>query len=84
MSVQRIQKVAPLAMLSAGIVDESAVRSAAALPFFAPAVAVSGVTKLSAATFVQVPVTRSVAFRLYSKFIWSVRPAGPSRHSSPL
>ena len=37
-SVQRIQNVAPLAMLSAGIVEESAVRSAAALPFLAPVV----------------------------------------------
>src|SRR6185436_19512719 len=74
-SFQRIQNVAPLAMLSEEIVEESAVRSAAALPFFAPVVAVSGVTKLRAATLVQVPVTRSVAFVLYSKFIWSVRPA---------
>src|SRR4051794_24922484 len=62
-SFQRIQKVAPLAMLSAETVEESAVRSAAALPFLAPAVTVSGVTKLRAATFVQVPVTRSVALR---------------------
>ena len=85
MSVQRIQKVAPLAMLKRRrSVDESAVRSPAALPFFAPAVAVSGVTKFSAATSVQVPVTRSVALVLYSKFIWSVRAAVPRRHSSPL
>src|SRR3954466_3854374 len=83
-SFQRIQKVAPVAMLKDETVDERAVRSAAALPFLAPAVTVSGVTKLSAATFVQVPVTRSVALRLYSKFIWSVRPAVPRRHSSPL
>src|SRR4051794_25771929 len=62
-SFQRIQKVAPLAMLSDVIVEESAVRSAAALPFLAPVVTVSGVTKLRAATFVQVPVTRSVALR---------------------
>ena len=84
MSFQRIQKVAPLAMLEREIVEESAVRSAAALPFLAPAVAVSGVTKLRAATPVQVPVTRSVALVLYSKLIWSVRPAVPRRHSSPL
>src|SRR3954468_474057 len=83
-SFQRIQNVAPLAMLSDVIVEESAVRSAAALPFLAPAVTVSGVTKLRAATFVQVPVTRSTALRLYSKFIWSVRAAVPRRHSSPL
>src|SRR5689334_17912490 len=43
-SFQRIQKVAPLAMLKDETVDESAVRSAAALPFLAPTVAVSGVT----------------------------------------
>src|SRR4051794_31569802 len=83
-SFQRIQKVAPLGMLSELIVLERAVRSAAALPFLAPAVTVSGVTKLSAATLIQVPVTRSVELRLYSKFIWSVRPAVPRRHCSPL
>src|SRR3954449_9360343 len=83
-SFQRIQNVAPLARLRDVIVEESAVRSAAAFPFLAPAVTVSGVTKLRAATFVQVPVTRSVALRLYSKFIWSVRAAVPRRHSSPL
>src|SRR3954465_5768460 len=83
-SFQRIQKVAPLGIDRAEIVDESAVRSAAALPFLAPVVAVSGVTKFRAATLVQVPVTRSVALVLYSKFIWSVRPAVPRRHSSPL
>src|SRR5436305_1225782 len=83
-SFQRIQKVAPLAMLSDVIVEESAVRSAAALPFLAPVVAVSGVTKLRAATPVQGPVTRSVACRLYSKSIWSVRPPDPRRHASPL
>ena len=50
-SVQRIQKVAPLAMLSEEIVADRLVRSAAALPFLAPIAApVSGVTKLSAAT----------------------------------
>src|SRR5436305_1453048 len=83
-SFQRIQKVAPLGMLKEEIVEESAVRSAAALPFLAPVVAVSGVTKFKAATPVQVPVTRSVAFVLYSKFIRSVRAAVPRRHSSPL
>src|SRR3978361_1530593 len=56
-SVQRIQKVAPLGVLKLEIVDERAVRSAAALPFLAPVVAVTGVTKLRAATPVQVPVT---------------------------
>src|SRR5438045_3732628 len=55
-SFQRIQKVAPLAIESELKVVESAVRSAAALPFLAPVVAVSGVTKLSAATPVHVPV----------------------------
>src|SRR4051794_26241040 len=83
-SFQRIQNVAPLGMLRDETVEESAVRSAAALPFLAPAVAVSGVTKFSAATFVQVPVTRSVALVLYSKLTWSVRAAVPRRHSSPL
>src|SRR5689334_17040446 len=37
-SFQRIQNVEPLAMLSEEIVLDSAVRSAAALPFFAPTV----------------------------------------------
>ena len=83
-SVQRIQNVAPLAMLKPGIIEESAVRSAAALPFLAPTVTVSGVTKLSGAWLVQVPVVRSVALVLYSKLIWSVRPAVPRRHSSPV
>jgi hypothetical protein len=49
-SVQRIKKVAPFAMLSPVIVLLIVVRSAAAFPFFAPVVVVSGVTKLSAAT----------------------------------
>src|SRR5437588_9718644 len=66
-SVQRIQKVAPSGMLREPIVDEMAVRSAAALPFLAPMVTVSGVVKLSAATPVQAPVLRAVAFKLYSK-----------------
>src|SRR6058998_2781729 len=47
-SVQWIQKVAPFGMLRDEMVDEMAVRSAAALPFFAPTVPVSGVTKLRA------------------------------------
>ena len=64
-SVQRIQKVAPFAMLSPVIVLLIAVRSAAAFPFFAPVVTVSGVTKFSADTLVQVPVVKLVASVLY-------------------
>src|SRR3954469_16829486 len=67
-SVQRMKNVAPFG-IDTVIVVERAVRSAAALPFFAPAVTVSGVTKLSAGTPVYVPVERSVAFVLYSKLI---------------
>jgi hypothetical protein len=43
------------------------VREAAALPNLAPTVAVSGVTKFSPPTPVHVPVSRLVAFVLYSK-----------------
>src|SRR5260370_799117 len=83
-SVQWIQKVAPLAMFKELIVELMAVRSAAALPFLAPTVTVSGVVKLSAATATQVPTVTLVAFRLYSKLRRSVRPAVPKRHSSPV
>src|SRR2546423_12360347 len=44
-SFQRIQNVAPLGILNPLMVELRAVRSAAALPFLAPVVAVSGVTK---------------------------------------
>ncbi len=84
MSVQRIQNVAPFAMPSDGIVDDSAVRLPAALPSFAPAVAVFGVTKFSAVTAVHVPVVRFVASVLYSKLSWSVRVIVPRRHCSPV
>ncbi len=83
-SVQRIQNVAPFAIESAGTDELIAVRFAAAFPSLAPTVAVTGVTKFSAATPVQAPVTRSVALRLYSKLIWSVRAAVPSLHCSPV
>lgn len=68
-SVQRIQKVAPLAIESALIVLERAVRLAATLPSSAPTVVVKGLIKLSAATPVQVPVAKSVALVLYPKLI---------------
>ena len=82
-SVQRIQMVAPGGMLTV-MEAPRAVLSAAALPFLAPTVAVSGVTKLRAGTPAQVPLTRSVAVVLYSKLSWSVRAAVPRRHSSPV
>jgi hypothetical protein len=63
-SVQRMKKDAPLGMLRLVTVVESAVRLAAALPSFAPVVAVLGVVKSSASTSVYVPVDRSVALVL--------------------
>src|SRR4051794_3489384 len=53
-SLQRIQKHVPSGIFKPVIVDASAVRSAAALPFLAPLVTVSGVTKFNAVTFVHV------------------------------
>src|SRR5690242_10444115 len=64
-SVQRIQNVVPAAMFSPLMVELNGVRSGATLPFLAPVVAVSGVTKFSAATPVHVPVVRLVALVLY-------------------
>src|ERR1044071_645293 len=65
-SVQRIQKVAPLAMLKPVTVELTATRLAAALPSSSPTVpAETGPVKLSAVTAVQVPVVRLVAFVLY-------------------
>ena len=45
----------------------SAACEAAALPFLAPTVAVSGVTTFSPGTFVHVPLVGSVAFVLSAK-----------------
>ena len=64
-SLQRIQNVAPLGMLSPLIVPEMAVRLPAALPSRAATVATFGDEKLSAATVVHVPVFRPVASVLY-------------------
>src|SRR5436305_12328438 len=60
-SVQRMKKEAPFGIVRPVIVVERAVRSAAALPFFAPAVTVPGVTKFSVATPVYAPGEGAVA-----------------------
>ena len=83
-SFQRRQNVLPLAMDRLPIVADSAVRLPAALPSFAPVVAVLGVMKSSAFTSTHVPVVSEVASRLYWKSIWSVRAAVPRRHCSPV
>ena len=67
MSVQRIQTVAPFGIESPEMLALNAVCEAAALPFLAPTVAVSGVTTFSPGTFVHVPLVGSVAFVLYAK-----------------
>src|SRR6185312_7843247 len=81
-----IQKVAPLGMLRPVMAKLTAVRFAAALPFFAPtAVGMSGLLKSSASTGVHVPVVRLVALVLYSKSRRSrTADAAPRRHSSPM
>src|SRR6185436_10528820 len=82
-SVQRIQKLAPFAILNPGIVELRAMRFAGALPSSAPTVGpVIGGLKSSALTSIQVPVVRLVALVLYWKSIRSAieRPVAPRRH----
>ena len=59
-------------------------RSAAALPFLAPVVAVSGRDEVEGGDAGPGAGHQVGRIGLYSKFIWSVRPAVPRRHSSPL
>ena len=83
-SVQRMQKPLPLAMARPAIWLDRGVRLAASLPSLAPVPTVLGVTKSSASTSTHAPSVRPVASRLYWKLIWSVRPAVPERHCSPV
>ena len=65
-SLKRMKKVAPFGMFRPVIVEEMAVRLAAALPSSAPAVpAVTGGLKSRAFASKYVPVDKSVALRLY-------------------
>jgi len=56
-SVQRMAKIAPGAMLRPVMVPDKTEKTL--FPSFAPVLAMSGVRKLSAATLVQAPVSRS-------------------------
>ena len=81
-SLKRIQTVCPAAIERPVIVEEIAVRFAAALPSSAPAAAAApiGPVKSSALTSVQVPVVRLVASKLIWKSSRSVRVAAhPAR-----
>ena len=83
-SFQRTQNVLPLAIDTLLTVALMATLLPAALPSFAPVIAVLGVVKSSGSASTQVPVVSEVALRLYWKSMRSVRVIVPSRHCSPV